>query len=174
MLQTHTRQRCFQRPSDRTTPTPVRILLAGEEPHDGPVSGEDTELHQVSEHTQKLQQELLMRKSRDALSFTPWTGNETCWGLWCKRRVLTPKLLFGLFYLQLLLALTVVHQLLEVDVRHQLKEGQQTGHVLSLPTGDRGRSQSPSSRKWRSKRRSRGGRPKTHLSFQPSDGLSAS
>lgn len=38
------------------------VLLAGEEPHDVPVAGEDTELHQISKHTQNLQQELLKRE----------------------------------------------------------------------------------------------------------------
>ena len=35
------------------------VLLAGEEPHDVPVTRENTEFHQISEHTQDLQQELL-------------------------------------------------------------------------------------------------------------------
>lgn len=35
------------------------LLLAGEEPHHVPVAGENAELHQVSEDTQNLQQELL-------------------------------------------------------------------------------------------------------------------
>lgn len=35
------------------------VLLAGEEPHHVPVAGENAELHQVSEDTQNLQQELL-------------------------------------------------------------------------------------------------------------------
>lgn len=37
----------------------VCVLLAGEQSHDVPVSGENAELHQVPEHTQDLQQELL-------------------------------------------------------------------------------------------------------------------
>lgn len=35
------------------------VSLAGKEPHYVPVSGENTELHQVPEHTEYLQQELL-------------------------------------------------------------------------------------------------------------------
>ena len=34
-------------------------LLAGEEPHHVPVSGKDAQLHQVAEHTEDLEQELL-------------------------------------------------------------------------------------------------------------------
>lgn len=34
-------------------------LLAGEEPHHVPVPGKDAQLHQVAEHTEDLEQELL-------------------------------------------------------------------------------------------------------------------
>lgn len=37
----------------------ICVLLAGEQPHDVPVAGENSELHQVSKHTQNLQEELL-------------------------------------------------------------------------------------------------------------------
>lgn len=43
-----------------------------------------------------------------------------------------------LLYLELLFALKVFHQVLEVDVCHLAEEGQQAGHVLSLPIGNRG------------------------------------
>lgn len=41
------------------------FLLAGEEPHDVPVARENTELHQVPEHAQNLQQELLQKLRGD-------------------------------------------------------------------------------------------------------------
>lgn len=40
------------------------VLLAGEQPHDVPVAGENAELHQISEHAQNLQQELLETDER--------------------------------------------------------------------------------------------------------------
>lgn len=40
------------------------VSLAGEEPHDVPVAGENTELHQISKHTQNLQQELLKKEEK--------------------------------------------------------------------------------------------------------------
>ncbi len=36
-----------------------KVSLAGQQSHDVPVTREYTELHQVSEHTENLQQELL-------------------------------------------------------------------------------------------------------------------
>lgn len=39
------------------------------------------------------------------------------------------------FYLELVLALKVFHQALEVDVRHLAKKRQEARHVLSLPKG---------------------------------------
>lgn len=48
--------------SDELSGRILSVLLAGEEPHDVPVAGENTELHQVSEHAQNLQQELLKRE----------------------------------------------------------------------------------------------------------------
>lgn len=41
-------------------------------------------------------------------------------------------------HLYFLFALKVLHQPLEVDVGHLSEEGQQAGHVLSLPTGKQG------------------------------------
>ncbi len=38
-------------------------------------------------------------------------------------------------YLELLFALKVFHQALEVDVCHLAEEGQEAGHILSLPIG---------------------------------------
>lgn len=41
------------------------VLLAGQQPHDVPVARENTELHQIPEHTQNLQQELLKSEEAD-------------------------------------------------------------------------------------------------------------
>lgn len=47
------------------TATVCGVSLAGEEPHHVPVSGENTELHQVPEHTEDLQQELLEEEEEE-------------------------------------------------------------------------------------------------------------
>lgn len=44
-------------------------------------------------------------------------------------------------HLYFLFALKVLHQPLEVDVGHLSQEGQQAGHVLSLPIGKQGERQ---------------------------------
>ena len=44
--------------------TLIGVLLAGEEPHHIPVTGENTELHQIPEHAQNLQQELLKEETQ--------------------------------------------------------------------------------------------------------------
>lgn len=44
------------------------LLLAGEQPHDVPVPRKNTELHQISKHTQNLQQELLGAKEKRHVS----------------------------------------------------------------------------------------------------------
>lgn len=41
-------------------------------------------------------------------------------------------------YLELLLALKVFHQVLEVDIGHLAEEGKEAGHVLSLSIGTQG------------------------------------
>lgn len=41
----------------------------------------------------------------------------------------------GLPYLQLIFALKVFHQVLEVDICHLTEKRQEAGHVLSLSTG---------------------------------------
>lgn len=46
----------------------------------------------------------------------------------------------GLLYLQLIFALKVFHQVLEVDICHLTEKRQEAGHVLSLPTGSRAQS----------------------------------
>lgn len=46
----------------------------------------------------------------------------------------------GLPYLQLIFALKVFHQVLEVDICHLTEKRQEAGHVLSLPTGSRAQS----------------------------------
>lgn len=46
----------------------------------------------------------------------------------------------GLLYLQLIFALKVFHQVLEVDICHLTEKRQEAGHVLALPTGSRAQS----------------------------------
>lgn len=45
--------------SEPSSGVSLGVLLAGEEPHDVPVTWENTELHQIPENAQNLQQELL-------------------------------------------------------------------------------------------------------------------
>lgn len=47
------------RASEPSSGVSLGVLLAGEEPHDVPVTWENTELHQIPENAQNLQQELL-------------------------------------------------------------------------------------------------------------------
>lgn len=55
----------------------------------------------------------------------------------------------GLPYLQLIFALKVFHQVLEVDICHLTEKRQEAGHVLSLSTGSR--AQSCKSSAWKHK-----------------------
>lgn len=45
---------------------------------------------------------------------------------------------FGASHLELIFALKVFHQVLEVDICHLAEERQEAGYVLSLPMGRQG------------------------------------
>lgn len=83
------------------------VLLAGEKPHDVPVAGENTELHQIPKHAQNLQQELLKRRNEEREEEVHWQFllNKNCHQLMAEMGFLA-KLLFSV-RLQYVLFITI-------------------------------------------------------------------
>lgn len=65
-------------------------LLTSQKPHNAPVSGKDSQFHQIAKHAEDLQQELLQR-SKELTRYTRSQATDRCYNLawFCESEGLT-------------------------------------------------------------------------------------